>query len=423
MAGTRSAWSRIGAVLGLEVSAETLEAYRRARVLVHELEREVEDRRLACVLDGVDPWSTPPALRAGFLCAWNAIALQALGDAMLEADADGSPWTAGHVPEITRNEIEAYYGEVQLWADLAHQAFANPDFRLGVVVPGELPEPERRALVTPLRARDMHLWSVLAGMRALQGLAEAALASFPETAADPARLTQVHAIRTRFDRARDAARRAQRLYDGAPRLDVARVLVHARIAIRRFYELGQLIAAPHLVAGLREDPEFLPPPGPASQAGPARHLGPRRPTIPEPPDPPRAAENGEAADDPWCLTDPLARRSGTADLEALRRMWAADPARARALHEAVRAALVRGDVAYASPGDPRVPYWARCPWGSVYVARRTVHIDGLRVPENQRFVLDADLDAATPPHLTCRLVEVPTRSAEPAPKGRPKRRR
>lgn len=355
MAGKRSPWSRFGALLGLEASAESLEAYQRASVLVQELQKEVEDRRLACVMDGVDPWSMPPGTRAGFLCAWNAIVLQALGDAMLDADADGSPWTAGHVPEITRNEVEAYYGEVELWVNFARQAFANPDYRLDVAVPATLPEPEVRPVFNPLRARDMHLWSVLAGMRAVGELAAAAMALFPQTATDPARQRQIHAVHEQFAHARDAAQRAQRMYEFAPRLDVPRVLMHARIAIERFYGLGQLIAAPMLAA---------------APAPPAHH-----------------------GFDIWCLTDPGARDIFQADptsVAALQRLWDVDPdpARTLALQVEIRAACGRGDVDDATDARGRIGHFYRCPWVPVYVARHPLTLGAQQIPRGQQFILD-----------------------------------
>ena len=81
-------WNRFIASLQGEVPAEELEAFRRASATVYELLERMEHRRLECGIDGLDPWTVPPATRTAFLCAWNAFVLQTLGDELLEADND-----------------------------------------------------------------------------------------------------------------------------------------------------------------------------------------------------------------------------------------------------------------------------------------------------------------------------------------------
>ena len=88
-------WTRLVAHLGGEVPATTLEAYRRAGAGVYELLSEVEQRRADLALKGGHPWSADRTSRTLELCAWNAFALQLLGDELLAASTGPSPRRSG----------------------------------------------------------------------------------------------------------------------------------------------------------------------------------------------------------------------------------------------------------------------------------------------------------------------------------------
>lgn len=426
MGRKRSAWSRINAWLDFEVPAESLEAYRRARALVEELGRQVEDRRLACVVDGLDPWSMPPGTRAGFLCAWNATVLQALGDALVEADAADNPRTAGFVPRPLHDEAAAYYAGVEAWLDRAQQAFANPGYRLDLPVPDRLPVPAADPFPV-LGLRDSRARGLLAALRAVRDGAAAAMALLPENVADPARRAQLRSIRRQHLATQAAAGQVEALHETACRADVERVVADTRRAIAHFYALGQRIADPALA-----EPQALPLPEPAPPPSAPVPGTPRMTRSRDTPTkPPRLDADGAAGAgrpvpgpmefDVWCLTDPAARRYGQADIDALWGMWEDDGPRARALHGWIAAELACGHVELAMNGAQRARHWFRCPWGPVYVARHTVYLDGLRIPVNQRFVLDAHPEnAGRPVRISCRLV---ARDPDDAPAARPRGRR
>lgn len=132
-------WNRFFAKVQGEVPAAELDAFRRASAPVFELLEQVERRRLECSIDGLDPWTIPPATRAAFLCAWNAFVLQTLGDEFLDADYRAEPRTPHFVPPVTAEQVLRFYEQVEGWVNRAWQAQANPDFRLDVPVPAPLP--------------------------------------------------------------------------------------------------------------------------------------------------------------------------------------------------------------------------------------------------------------------------------------------
>jgi hypothetical protein len=369
MARNKARGSRIDAWLNFEVSAESLEAYRRASTLVSEVMDQAQARRLACAIEGLDPWTIPPATRAGLLCAWNAFVLQALGDAFLDADYAGNPSTIGFVPRLTHDQVMAYYAQVETWVDRANQAHANPDYRLDVPVPAELPPWREASWVAEAHPRDLHLRALLAAMRSVGEHAEAAMAILPGHPRNAMEGMQINCIRQLYERARSAAASAERLYETAPAHDgEARIQALAREAIEAYHELGQLIADPALAEG-------------GHSPGEAAPLLPGHPDF-----------------DPLILTAPWARDwvKGRGEARvAIDRLWRLDPdpARTLALHAEIHAALERGDAAYATNPTTgwRVGPSPRCPWGPVYVARRELGLDGVLLRSSQQFVLEAGL--------------------------------
>jgi hypothetical protein len=380
MAENPSLWGRMFARMQGEVSAETLEAYRRASLPVFELMDRVEARRLACATDGLNPWTIPPATRAEFLCAWNAFVLQTLGNDILEADYAEYPTTAGFVPPVTADQVMAYFSQVEGWLDRAHQAQANPDYQLDVDVPAELP-PWSEVEPSP----ESHLRGLLQAMRAVGEHAAAAMSILPETAPDgPEQQKQLNRIRQLYASAQSKARYAAELHGADPPPTVReRVEPYAHEAIQMFYELGQLIADPSLVGGgakaalpPAEKREERPPEGAKKKGAQGRGkelVLPRQPGF-----------------DDWCLTDPTARDALKKDrkaVKAIRQMWGMDPdpARTLAIQAEIDAAFERGD---AIEDDVRIGHWFRCPWGPVYVAQKPVTLGGVRLKSLQQFVFE-----------------------------------
>jgi hypothetical protein len=338
---------------------------------VFELMDRVEARREACIADGLNPWTIPPATRAEFLCAWNAFVLQTLGNDILNADYTEYPGTAGFVPPVTADQLLSFFGQVEGWMDRAQQAHANPDYRLDVRVPTALPPWSE---VEPNPAS--HLRGLLKAMRAVGEHAAAGMRFLPETAPEgpeqAARQKQIHRIRQLYASAQSKARYAADLHGAEPPPDVReRVEPYAREAIELFYELGQLIADPAL-----------------ADSGEARGHG-GSAALPA-----GADAAAEAEFDRWIFTEPSAREDLKRDPRARRaidRIWEIDPdpGHTGAIHAEIQEAMERGDVGYAMDGKgQRVGHWFQCPWGPVYVAKRAVWLDSERLDRGQQFVYE-----------------------------------
>jgi hypothetical protein len=69
-----------------EVGAATIEAYRRAGAAAYSDQADAERVRSELVLSGRSIWTAPLHQASQLLCAWNAFALQTLGDELVEAD-------------------------------------------------------------------------------------------------------------------------------------------------------------------------------------------------------------------------------------------------------------------------------------------------------------------------------------------------
>jgi hypothetical protein len=378
MAESSSMWGRMFARLQGEVSGAALEAYRRASLPVFELMDRVEARRDACIADGLNLWTIPPATRAEFLCAWNAFVLQTLGNDILNADYTEYPDTAGFVPPVTADQLLSFFGQVEGWMDRAQQAHANPDYRLDVRVPAALPPWSE---VEPNPAS--HLRGLLKAMRAVGEHAAAGMRFLPETVPEgpeqAARQRQIHRIRQLYASAQSKARYAADLHGANPPPDVReRVEPYAREAIELFYELGQLIADPALGGGAAD------------------------PSAPLP---------GQPGFDVWCLTYPPARRQRAGDAQALAavtRMWHEDPDPARTLnlHAEILDALDRGAVANARDRWGDLGHFHRCPWGPVYAAQEPVMLGSRRIQKGQGFTVEVLAEPTKEGELSARRLLV-----------------
>ncbi len=362
-------WTRLVAHLGGEVPATTLEAYRRAGAGVYELLSEVELRRADVALEGGHHGSADRTSRTLELCAWNAFALQLLGDELLAGVYRAKPSTVGFVPPVTAEQAHAFYGQVEGWLSRAHQALSNPNYRLDVEVPAELPGwsetqdcPREHLEALVAAARRLY-------QRAATALDDAARSQPSGEGQDLASLRELLAI------VETAIGYADRLHRG----DVDDEQVHERIeasvrhAIETAYLLGQVVAMPELLDRRRGKP----PPGRL------------RRKLPLP---------GQPGFDPWCLTDPWVRslREGDArSRKAIELLWRRDPHPdvTLAIQGQINQALARGAVAYATDrhGRPVGRYFC-CPWAPIYVARRRVTIAGRHLKTLEQFTLDVSAE-------------------------------
>jgi hypothetical protein len=368
-----SVWGRLKALVHGELPTDTLEAYRRAGLAVDELLKDVEDKRLDLKIQGIDPWHVDPATQVEFLCAWNAFALQSLGDAFLDADYRADPATVGFLPPITAAQVDALYGHVEEWLSRANQARCNPGYQLDLRVPADLPA---WAEVEPCPRQ--HLEAMLAATDVLRTHAESAMALFDTAHAPADKQGTIHYLH-------------QLLADASTKVDYARRLqggyvseeLHEQIqrqlegALEGYYHVGQLLAMPPLADAWRR-----------TARAPATAVA-RASRLPAP---------GEPGFDPWCLTDPAARfllRRDRQAREAIEALWRVDPdpKRTLAIHSGIATALKLRQIAYATTRTgKRLGYYYRCPWSAVYVARRPVTIGGKQLGKDDQFTFDVSAE-------------------------------
>ena len=266
MTNRPTGWNRFLSTLRREISAAALESYRRAGGPVFELQEWVENGRLECRIDGVDPWSVPPGTRQAWIAAWNAYVLQTLGSELLEGDYRQTPATSGFVPRSTAEQALSYFREVERWVSRAQQARANPEYRLDVDVPAPLP---RWRPAAPMSAA--HVGSLIAALRLIAHHAHEAMAFLPVDApADETRRSQLNALRQMHASAEARVRHVEDLAAGEPVPDIrSRAGVHALETITQLHTLGQLAADPERAAPV---PPVLPvppvPPVPPAQPAP-----------------------------------------------------------------------------------------------------------------------------------------------------------
>jgi hypothetical protein len=72
-------------------------------------------------------WIARPHQASQLLCAWNAFALQTLGDQLVEADYQASPRTAGYLPGHLE-QAAAFLGEVEHWSARARRASSDQTY-------------------------------------------------------------------------------------------------------------------------------------------------------------------------------------------------------------------------------------------------------------------------------------------------------
>jgi hypothetical protein len=378
-------WGHLVSRLQGEIPAHTLEAYRRASLSVYEMLDHTEQKRLDVKIEGHHPWEVPQATQAEILCAWNAYALQLLGDKFIEADYANDPMTRGYLPPITSDQILVFYEQVEGWMSRARQAHSNPNYRLDVGVPAALPAWSE---VEP--CPNAHLQGMLAAMRGLTDHAQLAMTFFEETVSPESKQNSVGYARQLWAAAKSKADYANNLWGGNPSRDLhERIEEQVKDAIIQLYRLGQLLAMPELLDRAAETTHKQPLPPvatPAPQKATAKSSG-----VPGP---------GEVGFDPWCLTDADNVRKLQANPEArqaIARLWKLDPdpQKTLTLLGEVRAAFFRGDIGYATKAGgvgKRVGYFFCCPWSPVYIALRPVTLGGVTLQTMQQFVYDVNCE-------------------------------
>ncbi|WP_155299558.1 hypothetical protein [Deinococcus kurensis] len=361
-------WTRLRAALSGEQNAETLYAYQRAGGAVHELLDAAERRRFDLAASGTSPFGMPAQVGTELACIWNAFALQTLGDRMLSADETADPATAGFVPPVTFNQVQAYYQDVQRWLAHATRAAHDPHFQPDSPLPAPLPDwspvepcprPHLDAMIAALGAMRLHAGSV---MNAL------------EKATPEADRGQLAGVRGLFAEAVSRAEYAERMYTpGASQALHEQVEEHAKRAVEALYHAGQVLSYPALHT--RQAPRQRPSPG--GVGGRAVHV----------------ALPGEPGFDPWVMTDPVAAPTLRADpraREVITEMWALDPdpRQSVALWQDIQAAMARGDVTYGRNGGRLIGHYFCTPWAAIYEAARPVMIGDTPITRGKRFTIE-----------------------------------
>ena len=358
-------WRRLVSAVHGEVSADQLEAFRRAGSGAYALYLEADRTRTELASAGTHPWHAAPETAYALLCTWNAHVLQTLGTALLDADYEAMPSTRGFVPPVTAQQAWLWFEQVEPWLSAARQA------ELGTVttthvLPADLPP---WVIVEP--CPPAHLTAMLSAAASLGGLLEAALATvctLPCGKENEARLVTLKQLavsaRTTVEYCQGLAhsRADDRLHE----------LIEQRLhtALELQFHLGQLLADPTLVDDYAPD---------TTPAG-------RQPsTSPNP------------ADD-WCLTDPRSRSRWQADPRArqtIAQLWQydPDPNLTRGLATQVAAAVEGGQVVYATDERGRAfgNYFC-CPWSAIYEVRQPIRLLGRRLRPGQQFTLDVSAE-------------------------------
>ncbi len=361
--------TRLRATLHREVSAETLEAYKRAGLSVYDALADAEERRAALAAEPGALWRAAPAEQAGLVATWNAWSLQLLGDELLAADYRADPGTVGYVPRVTSEQALSFYAEVADWLGRARRAESDPGFSLASELPAELPP---WAEVEPCPRE--HLEAMRAACRVLCEHAELAVAD-AERSAGEEHAGDVAALRGHLASAMSSAE-----YAGL--LDSERVPIelHQRIedglkrAVEGAHRIGQLAAAP----GLMARPDAFGPPDLAASA----------PHLPGP---------GERGFDPWRLTDPTTRERWQHDPQARRavkQLWRADPDARRTLElqSQIEEGMRQGYVTRASVGGQPLGNYFCCPWSAIYEVVKPVAIGGQKLARGTQFALDVSAE-------------------------------
>ena len=369
------------AALSGEVSSDTLEAYRRASLAVYDALERCQAHRTNAKEQWQNAWTLPPATQAEILCTWNAFVLQTLGDRLLDADYQNNPDTKGFVLPVTADQILRFYGQVEEWLNRAQQAHYNPDYKLDVAVPVELPA---WSDVEP--CPNVHLFGMMEALHAVRDHTEAALIFL--NSSPPHNKEQeksCNALRQLHAAAQTKARYADEMMGMDPSREVhERVKEHVKEAIEQYYLLGQLLAMPDLAA------KSIALPNPVDEAKNARRERKARPRVRPLP--------GESGFDIWCLTDPHSLPRWKMDKQArkaIKRLWELDPDPCHTLEikDEIDTALGCGDIDYArDKWGQKLGHFYRAPWSPVYFARRPVTIGGFRLRALEQFIFNVSCD-------------------------------
>ena len=369
-----SVLNRLYALVRGEVSADTLEGYRRAGQGAYELFAAVELERQTLAAKGSHPWAVDQATRVRFVCTWNAFALQVLGDRFLDADYKQVPLTAGFVPPVTARQVLGFYDQVANWLTRAERAGQDAAYRLDLSLPAELPE-----WVEVEPCPKAHLEGMLEAARSLREHAETALHVFEETASrqgglDARQRAVVDKLRGLNAQANTELQYAERQWTPNVTEDLHESIEsHLKSAIGQYYGLGQALIAPELADQLEKPSQHINTSGSSNLA--------------------ILALPGQPGFDPWCLTDPNSRAKWQQDTKAQKAvnlLWQSDPNSKRTLEiqAEIDAALERQDISL----DENLGSYFCCPWSAIYRVKRGLTIGDTKLRALEQFTFDVSAE-------------------------------
>jgi hypothetical protein len=357
--------TRLAAAMHGEVAAATVEAYRRAGAAAYQDLLDAEQLRADLAAAGGSLWTARPDQASQLVCAWNAFALQTLGDQLVEADYQADPRTVGYLPPVTAEQAAAFLGEVEQWSTRARRAASDQtyDVTAEIALPARLPEWVK---VEP--CPRPHLTAMLSAARAMRGRAEAALADLAKAPPPEGKADEASRLKGLAAEADSVVSFGESLWSPDAGDEVHEKVENSlRRGIAAFYRLGQLLAMPALL----DRPEITA----ALITGPA---------LPLP---------GQPGFDPWCLTAPASRAYWQCDPAAQRAvdlLWRydPDPAATMGIQAQINAAVASRAVAF----DETDSHYYCCPWSAIYLVRRPVTLAGQRLRPMQEFTFDVSAE-------------------------------
>ena len=362
--------TRLAAAMRGEIAATTVEAYRRAGGAAYQDMLDAEQLRADLAAYGGSQWIARSHQASQLLCAWNAFALQTLGDRLVEADYQADPRTAGFLPPVTAEQAAVFLGEVEQWSARARRAASDEtyDITAEIAVPAPLPE-----WVKAEPCPRAHLTAMLAAAGAMRGGAEAALADLFTAPPPRAKANAGSRVKGLAAEADSVVSFGESLWSPDATDEVHEKVENSlQRGIAAYYRLGQLLAMPALLD--HAEVTAIPVAGTS---------------LPLP---------GQPGFDPWCLTDQGSRslwRDDPAARRAIEMLWRydPDPAATVGIQSQINAALAgRSIVLAAAASRQDGQYYYCCPWSSIYLVRRPVTIAGQHLRQMQQFTFDVSAE-------------------------------
>jgi hypothetical protein len=272
------------------------------------------------------------------------------------------------VPQITANQIQAFYDQVERWLSRARQAGSNSNYQIDVDLPATLP-PWSEVEPCP----RPHLEALMGALKAIRSRLEGLFQNFEKDGTPPEHQKTLEYLRQLLAEANTKADYVDRLYQPKASTELhERIEEHVQRALEIYYTIGQLLAMPSLAKPQN------------SSKSPYRGTNEKLPALPNQP-----------GFDMWVMTDPNAVGGLKKDARAvivMKEMWHYNPNPKKTLEMwlEIEQARKRGDVDYAQySSGKRVGHYFCTPWSPIYVAKRPVTICGERLSTSQQFTLEA----------------------------------